>query len=329
MASNWIQYNPATDLWEISFNDGASFSQLPLNANILTAGTIPDARFPATLPILSGINLTNVNAAQLNSQAASYYSQGGVANRPTALSSTATGTQNDFDPGIVGDTVIRWSGASDMTLSGFKPAVAPWHGQRVTIYNVSAVKNIILKNASASSTANYRFILYSANDQYIVDANNAGFATFVYDATSLRWMLTAYDQGAWVAFTPTWSSTGTAVVLSNGTNNGWYLRKGKIVYFRMLWQGGSSSTYGTGRYDFLLPTTALTPSASHPVTIGGSAKLRDNSVPTFSIGFVTVGLDYTKFSVEYQAGSARFTSTTPWTWAQSDTIEVHGWYEEA
>lgn len=38
-----------------------------LNASNLTSGTIPDARFPATLPAISGANLTNVNATTLDS----------------------------------------------------------------------------------------------------------------------------------------------------------------------------------------------------------------------------------------------------------------------
>ena len=38
-----------------------------LNASNLTSGTVPDARFPATLPTVSGANLTNLNASNLAS----------------------------------------------------------------------------------------------------------------------------------------------------------------------------------------------------------------------------------------------------------------------
>jgi hypothetical protein len=38
-----------------------------LNATELTSGTVPDARFPATLPASSGVNLTALNATQLTS----------------------------------------------------------------------------------------------------------------------------------------------------------------------------------------------------------------------------------------------------------------------
>jgi hypothetical protein len=38
-----------------------------LNATQLTSGTVPDARFPATLPAASGVNLTALNASNLGS----------------------------------------------------------------------------------------------------------------------------------------------------------------------------------------------------------------------------------------------------------------------
>jgi hypothetical protein len=37
------------------------------NASNLTTGTVPDARFPATLPAASGVNLTALNASNLGS----------------------------------------------------------------------------------------------------------------------------------------------------------------------------------------------------------------------------------------------------------------------
>jgi hypothetical protein len=40
-----------------------------LNASNLASGTVPDARFPATLPAVSGANLTNLNASNLASGA--------------------------------------------------------------------------------------------------------------------------------------------------------------------------------------------------------------------------------------------------------------------
>jgi hypothetical protein len=41
--------------------DGSGASLTSLNATQLASGTVPDARFPATLPALDGSALTNLN----------------------------------------------------------------------------------------------------------------------------------------------------------------------------------------------------------------------------------------------------------------------------
>jgi hypothetical protein len=48
-------------------NDSGFIDGSSLNANNLSSGTIPDARFPATLPALNGSALTALNATQLTS----------------------------------------------------------------------------------------------------------------------------------------------------------------------------------------------------------------------------------------------------------------------
>jgi len=47
--------------------NGSGASLTALNASELGSGTIPDARFPATLPAASGVNLTSLDAANLGS----------------------------------------------------------------------------------------------------------------------------------------------------------------------------------------------------------------------------------------------------------------------
>ena len=49
-----------------------------LNATNLTSGTIPDARFPATLPAISGANLTNLPAGNLSNLDASNLTSGTI-----------------------------------------------------------------------------------------------------------------------------------------------------------------------------------------------------------------------------------------------------------
>ena len=57
-----LTYNPSTGLLTATGFSGAGTSLTALNASNLGSGTIPDARFPATLPAVSAANLTNIPA---------------------------------------------------------------------------------------------------------------------------------------------------------------------------------------------------------------------------------------------------------------------------
>ena len=59
-----VEIASSTDLGSLNAN-GASLTDL--NASNLASGTVPDARFPATLPQVSGANLTNLNAGNVAS----------------------------------------------------------------------------------------------------------------------------------------------------------------------------------------------------------------------------------------------------------------------
>ena len=73
-----------------------------LNASNLTSGTVPDARFPATLPAASGVNLTALNASNLGS--------GTV---PTARLATGTANSTTF---LRGDQTWATAGGAPANL---------------------------------------------------------------------------------------------------------------------------------------------------------------------------------------------------------------------
>lgn len=73
----------------------AGTSIAALSATNLTTGTIPDARFPATLPAASGINLTALNASNIAS------GNLGIARLPTSGTWTLAGTLTIGGDGIV------------------------------------------------------------------------------------------------------------------------------------------------------------------------------------------------------------------------------------
>jgi len=63
--------------------------------------------------------------------------------------------------------------------------------------------------------------------------------------------------GAWTPYTPSWTSTGTAPAIGNGTLTGAYVQIGKWVQFRIQVTFGSTTTFGTGGLQVSLPVTPV------------------------------------------------------------------------
>ena len=70
---------------------GSGASLTNLDASDLASGTIPDARFPATLPALNGSNLTNVSAGKVLQIVQEYNSS-----FPRLQTTSTTFTSSDF-----------------------------------------------------------------------------------------------------------------------------------------------------------------------------------------------------------------------------------------
>lgn len=99
---------------------GAGGSLTGLNATQLTTGTIPDARFPATLPAASGANLTALNAAALAT------GQAPVARLGTGTPSTATFLRGDgaWSDTVQGHLVISPTGPdSGVSISASRSSI--------------------------------------------------------------------------------------------------------------------------------------------------------------------------------------------------------------
>lgn len=59
---------------------------------------------------------------------------------------------------------------------------------------------------------------------------------------------------AWVAYTPSWSSTGTQPVIGNGTIYGRYRRIGSLGHLNGVLTAGTTTTFGTGEWRLSLPS---------------------------------------------------------------------------
>lgn len=63
--------------------------------------------------------------------------------------------------------------------------------------------------------------------------------------------------GGWEPYTPVWTAT-TNPVLGNGTLTGSYARSGKTVHYKFHLVVGSTTTFGTGAWQFSAPFNSIT-----------------------------------------------------------------------
>lgn len=67
---------------------------------------------------------------------------------------------------------------------------------------------------------------------------------------------------AWTSYTPTWTGSTTNPVLGNGTLIGRYMKIGRTVICHINLITGSTTTYGSGNYNWTLPATSANAGAS-------------------------------------------------------------------
>lgn len=138
----------------------------------------------------------------------------------------------------------------------------------------------------------------------------------------------------WAAYTPTWTSTGTAPSIGNGTLSGRHQQIGKTVTFAFNMTAGSTTTFGTGSYRFSLPVTSATGIyTSGTFALGGWAYGEDAAITGYMffprwISTTTFELVYHSTTVAGAAGNV-VGSTTPFTWGSADFIRGTITYEAA
>ena len=111
-----LSYNTSTNVLTAGSFDGSGASLTSLNATNLGSGTVPDARFPATLPAASGANLTSLPAANLTGTLPAI-SGANLTNIPT----TAAGSsgQLQYNDGSNGMTTNGYCYVSSNTIHSY------------------------------------------------------------------------------------------------------------------------------------------------------------------------------------------------------------------
>lgn len=141
------------------------------------------------------------------------------------------------------------------------------------------------------------------------------------DGTDVSWAAPA--DPAWTSYSPTWTAPSVNPSLGNGTIAAAYLIRGKTYLFRIAVTMGSTTTYGTGRWDFTLGGSVTAAATTQTV----ACRMLDSSAGTPYGGgaWVTSGASPVVRATSAGAGAINgISSTVPFTWAQSDVLEIGG-----
>jgi hypothetical protein len=134
---------------------------------------------------------------------------------------------------------------------------------------------------------------------------------------------------AWTSYTPVWTTDGvTQPVIGDGALTGAYKQIGKTVFVRVKLNWGTTTTGGTGAFLLSLPFTA-----SNADGIQFPCSMLDNGAAWYQ---GTINGTYSGFTnrtaiIAQSPGGANssqgVTSTFPFTWGSTDSLQFNGSYE--
>lgn len=138
------------------------------------------------------------------------------------------------------------------------------------------------------------------------------------------------ESTAWTSYTPTITADGGGFALNNGTLTGRYKQVGKTVFFKLKFVFGSTTSAGTGHWNFSLPVTAYDSNFTF------SAAILDDGVAWYGgIGNGNYTGSTSSFAVIIPGTNASVTTWAsvgnggPFIWGTSDNITISGSYEAA
>jgi hypothetical protein len=133
--------------------------------------------------------------------------------------------------------------------------------------------------------------------------------------------------GAWTSYTPTWTGSGSNPSLGNGTLTGRYSKVGRTVTVHINLIPGSTTTYGSGNYNWLLPFAAANNGCSYILQahLLGTDRWMGQMVisPAATTTSAFFNLSTTNSRIDFM------TPTRPETFANGSQLRITGTYESA
>jgi hypothetical protein len=208
------------------------------------------------------------------------------------LTSTDVGTQNDWAPGLDGNTVVEWLGAADLTVTGIAGGVS---GQTLLFKN-TGTKVAYFKHANAGSAAGNRLTNIATSG----DTPVAPGGSIAYLSDGTNWKLIGHNQGEWVdvAYNATdfTASTGTWTVDAGDLLTFAYRLDGRML--TVIMTAALTSVSATpDRLIFKVPGTFTIQRVNR-----GGFTLSDNGAPT--IGTFSMAVSGTQVLLFHDANGA-------------------------
>jgi len=148
-----------------------------LNATQLTSGTVPDARFPATLPAASGVNLTALNATQLTSGTVPVLRLGASGTRDNTTYLRGDNTWATVSAGAAASdsfSTIAVAGQSNVVADSSSDTLTLVAGSNITITTDAATDTITINStASGGGSASDSFSTIAVAGQTSVAADSS------------------------------------------------------------------------------------------------------------------------------------------------------------
>jgi len=164
--------NDAGTLSATAFS-GVGTSLTALNATNLGSGTVPDARFPATLPTASGVNLTALNATNLGSGTVPVARLGTAGTRDATTFLRGDNTWAVVAGGGLASNsfaTISVSGQSDVVADSSTDTLTLVAGTGITITTNTGADSVTITNSAAATNS---FSTVSVTGQSNVEADSA------------------------------------------------------------------------------------------------------------------------------------------------------------